>query len=199
VSESSSRSRFFSLNLGIFCIGVALGPTLGGKLISYTGDILSVFYMSAAINLSVALVYWLIVPESLPKKSMNDSRMKSKHSGDMRQIGESILSSFSTLLIFAPRKIELPVGNDVESVSTRDTTLRVGQAKTTTDWNMFFLAIGSLLPSMSVVSISLLVRNIDDEHGGCRLHIRLLLNTPDRNSDGDLNRYLLPPTFWKAF
>jgi MFS family permease len=151
-TDSFTRSRFFSLNIGIFCIGVAIGPTIGGALISYSSDILSVFYMSAAINLAVALIYWLVVPESLPEEAMQEAKLQVKQLSDAQKIWQSMISSLSTLSMFVPKRIEGVTPDDDESFITSDRTLRDGKVRKPTDYNMSLLAICALLASISVVS-----------------------------------------------
>lgn len=62
--------------MGLFAIGFALGPTLGGLIISFSNNILSVFYIAAAAHFFYAVVVWIIVPESLTRKQMLQSAIK---------------------------------------------------------------------------------------------------------------------------
>ncbi|KAK2466711.1 hypothetical protein APHAL10511_000969 [Amanita phalloides] len=71
-----SRSRIFSLNIGILYIGFAVGPALGSLLIRLTGQVLSVFPLAAAMYTTYALLVWLIVPESVTRSRMQASREK---------------------------------------------------------------------------------------------------------------------------
>ena len=64
----ATRSRTFSLMLGLLFCGMALGPTLGGLLISRTNNILSVFYAAATLHATYALLALFVVPESLTKE-----------------------------------------------------------------------------------------------------------------------------------
>ncbi|KIY72114.1 MFS general substrate transporter [Cylindrobasidium torrendii FP15055 ss-10] len=72
----ASRSRIFSLNLGLMFTGTALGPTIGGLLIHATGNILSVFYMSTITHCFYAVMVWCIIPESLTDAQRNRSRLQ---------------------------------------------------------------------------------------------------------------------------
>lgn len=54
--------------LGLLFCGMALGPTLGGLLISSTNNLLSVFYAAAALHATYALLALFVVPESLTKE-----------------------------------------------------------------------------------------------------------------------------------
>ena len=47
---------------------MAFGPTLGGQLISWSGDLLSVFYLGAAVHFTYLLLAIFVVPESLTKE-----------------------------------------------------------------------------------------------------------------------------------
>ena len=60
--------------MGLLFVGVAVGPTIGGLLISSTGDLLSVFYLAAAIHLFYLVSMLFIVPESLSKEEMSNNR-----------------------------------------------------------------------------------------------------------------------------
>ncbi|EIW85094.1 MFS general substrate transporter [Coniophora puteana RWD-64-598 SS2] len=64
-TDPSARSRAFSLNLGLMFSGMALGPLIGGILISTTGQTLSVFYLAAAVHAAYIVFINAIVPESL--------------------------------------------------------------------------------------------------------------------------------------
>ena len=68
--SSPYRSRIFSLCLGILSAGGAIGPTIGGLLIRFTGQALSVFYMAGCLHLLYFFVVWFIIPESLTKGQM---------------------------------------------------------------------------------------------------------------------------------
>ncbi|KAI0957937.1 hypothetical protein AcW1_006164 [Taiwanofungus camphoratus] len=72
-TDTSSRSRVFSLFLGLLFTGMSIGPTLGSLLISYTGHALSVFYIAAFVHLLYSLGIWFIIPESLSAAQMADS------------------------------------------------------------------------------------------------------------------------------
>lgn len=72
----TTRSRVFSLSLGLVFTGMALGPTLGSLLIRATGQTLSVFYAAASSHSIYALCIWLIVPESRVLADRKVSRAK---------------------------------------------------------------------------------------------------------------------------
>ncbi|KAF8236196.1 hypothetical protein L208DRAFT_1252513 [Tricholoma matsutake] len=70
-TTESTRSRVFSLSLGLFFTGMTFGPTLGGLLIRFSGNALSVFYLAGLIHFLYACMVWLIVPESLSLRQMD--------------------------------------------------------------------------------------------------------------------------------
>jgi MFS family permease len=60
--------------MGLLFVGIAVGPTIGGLLISKTGDLLSVYYLAASIHLLYLVSVLFIVPESLSKEEMASNR-----------------------------------------------------------------------------------------------------------------------------
>ncbi|KAG5352842.1 hypothetical protein C0989_000184 [Termitomyces sp. Mn162] len=88
---------------------MAIGPSLGSLLVRFTGTPLSVFYAAFGIHLIYAFIVCLILPESLLKSQMEQSRVK--HDAELRATSEnsvgvlmrikrpfSFLSSLSVLL-----------------------------------------------------------------------------------------------------
>jgi MFS family permease len=67
-------SGIFSLNLGLMYIGLAVGPTLGSLLISYTGRTISVFFAAGIVHLIYGSFVWAIVPESLSQSRMEEAK-----------------------------------------------------------------------------------------------------------------------------
>ncbi|TFK30241.1 MFS general substrate transporter [Coprinopsis marcescibilis] len=74
-TTESNRTRIFSLNLGLIFIGMALGPTMSSLIIRYTGGIISVFFVAAILHFSYAVFTWTILPESLSRAKMVQSRL----------------------------------------------------------------------------------------------------------------------------
>jgi hypothetical protein len=104
---------------------MALGPTLGGLLISGTGNILSVFYVTAMLHTFYLLMAVFVVPESLTKeaalanieaarvKAEQDTIILAKQEETMtpaqKRIYRILRTAFfplSPLAIFIPRKVE---------------------------------------------------------------------------------------------
>ncbi|KAJ9117577.1 hypothetical protein QFC22_004427 [Naganishia vaughanmartiniae] len=68
-TPDGSRAKVFSRFGGILMIGFSLGPVIGSSLIKATGDILSVFYVSATLSSVFALFVIFILPESLSSEA----------------------------------------------------------------------------------------------------------------------------------
>ncbi|TDL24842.1 MFS general substrate transporter [Rickenella mellea] len=75
-TEPSARSRIFSMSLGLMFTGFAIGPTFGGFLIHVTETVLSVFYFATFAHVLFAFVVWVVIPESLSRRSMQESRQR---------------------------------------------------------------------------------------------------------------------------
>ncbi|TFK68620.1 MFS general substrate transporter [Pluteus cervinus] len=74
-ASEAERSRSLSLALGLLFTGVAIGPTLGGILIRETGKVIFVFYVTLILHVIYAMMVWFVIPESLSKPSMKQSRI----------------------------------------------------------------------------------------------------------------------------
>ncbi|PPQ91426.1 hypothetical protein CVT25_014314 [Psilocybe cyanescens] len=74
-TTENTRSRMFSLSLGLLFSGMAIGPTLGSLLIRFTGETISVFYLATAVHLAYTILVWTILPESLAKEQMENAKM----------------------------------------------------------------------------------------------------------------------------
>jgi len=135
--------------MGFLFVGVAVGPTIGGLLISQTGDLLSVYYLAASIHVVYLFSVLFIVPESLSKEEMANNReahaRKTKSELEKERRGGSgfwywcwvaIKRAFfflKPLTVFLPRK--------------RAVTLRGG------NWNLTFLMISYSLVALIMVSM----------------------------------------------
>ncbi|PFH46315.1 hypothetical protein AMATHDRAFT_70138 [Amanita thiersii Skay4041] len=137
-TTEGNRSRIFSLNYGLAYIGLAVGPALGSLLMRFTGSPLSVFYLTAFLHIYTAVFCRFIMPESLTKEKMQESR--TKHLQDSNHIGNgnpakgsatshglirSIFHFFSPLSLFIPRK-----ASDRQSLGTARR-----------DWSLAFMAV----------------------------------------------------------
>ena len=135
ISLFSNRSRFFSLFLGLLFSGMALGPTLGGLLIRYTGNLLVPFYFATSMHLFYAFFLWVIVPESLSRDKMDDARKSHALKLDRQRITDlsrPIVAKFKFLFSsLSPLKLFL------------SPPLRKGgnPSRPKRDWNLLFIAL----------------------------------------------------------
>ncbi|KAG8830036.1 hypothetical protein FRC20_008509, partial [Serendipita sp. 405] len=136
-TTSLNRSRIFSLMLGLLFGGMAVGPIIGGQLITSTGNLLSVFYISFVVHLVYLFITLFIIPESLKKEAMESNRKQSnpdtsdapstqhtwKHmttTQRTRRVLSGVFFFLAPLSVFLPRK----TGNSQQK-----------------NWNLTFLAI----------------------------------------------------------
>ncbi|KAJ7444922.1 major facilitator superfamily domain-containing protein [Mycena latifolia] len=131
----SERSRTFSLFLGLVFIGLGFGPTIGGLLIRFTHDLLSVFYLATAVHASYAILSWFFLPESLTKTRMQAAYVQ--HQESLRLLNEeevTPLIRFQRLFTFLkPLTIFFP-----EPVKTNHNHSPLKGRKW--DWNLALLA-----------------------------------------------------------
>ncbi|KAG5636197.1 hypothetical protein H0H81_008867 [Sphagnurus paluster] len=97
------RSRVFSLSLGLLFAGMALGPTLGGLLIRFSGSVLSVFYAAAVVHFIYASLVWLALPESLLKSQMQTSQLK--YDKELRKSALERASNPAVGLLFRSKRL----------------------------------------------------------------------------------------------
>ncbi|CAL1693907.1 unnamed protein product [Somion occarium] len=129
-TEPHERSRLFAIMVGFSWLGGAVGPTIGGLLTTRTGNLLSIFYFSAAIRLVFAFMMWFIVPESLAKATMLESRrLHAEASAEANGAFAQWLHTISSLV--APLAIFLP------SRASRDGTSSYLKG----NWNLLFIAV----------------------------------------------------------
>ncbi|GAA5864066.1 hypothetical protein JCM8547_005123 [Rhodosporidiobolus lusitaniae] len=76
VTPSGSRARIFSLLGGLMFVGIGFGPLLGSFLITYTGSALTPFYASLALHAGYFLLALGVLPESLEKERMGETRVR---------------------------------------------------------------------------------------------------------------------------
>ncbi|KAF9061927.1 major facilitator superfamily domain-containing protein [Rhodocollybia butyracea] len=77
VSTPATRSRTFSMILGVLFIGFAAGPTLGGLLIRFTRQTISVFYVATVVHITYVLMIWFLIPDSISPRKIQ--RAKAQH------------------------------------------------------------------------------------------------------------------------
>ncbi|KAJ7087857.1 major facilitator superfamily domain-containing protein [Mycena epipterygia] len=85
-TSPAERSRIFSIFLGVVFAGVGLGPTIGGLLVRFTNNLLSVFYLATATHAAYAILAWFLLPESLTKTQMQAAHIQ--HQESMRLLSD---------------------------------------------------------------------------------------------------------------
>lgn len=110
---------------------MALGPTLGGLLVSRTGNLLSVFYISASLHAAYFLAMLFFVPESLSEEARLVNIENAKRRAEQKRVEieraeqedgstaarfnrllKRIFFFLSPLAIFLPRKQPGPRGRE---------------------------------------------------------------------------------------
>ncbi|KAG6902244.1 hypothetical protein C0995_002616 [Termitomyces sp. Mi166 len=133
-TTESARSRTLSLALGLLFTGMAIGPSLGGLLVRFTGSPLSVFYAAAGIHLIYAFIVCLVLPESLLKSQMEQSRLK--HDSELRDTSENLAAGalvrirrlfafLSPLSVFLPDFKEMAPGQNPLKRKKKDWNLTI--------------------------------------------------------------------------
>lgn len=89
-------------------MGMAFGPSLGALLIQHTNDLLSIFYVAAAIHALNAALCILVLPESLTEKERAAAKERYQASQPERQglfsrLWGMIISFSRPLVIFLPK------------------------------------------------------------------------------------------------
>ena len=144
-----SSSRNFSLFMGIYNIGLTIGPALGGLLIHGTGDVMSAFYGATVLHLIYAILVWYLVPESVTRKKMVASRiryqeqLKKFETRDEGTAGHMIRLKrmfwfLEPLVVFVPKHIESPM-----------------LSRRTKDWNLTWVALAYGLTTLIIVGVYL--------------------------------------------
>jgi len=143
-TDPSARSRAFSLFLGFFFTGIALGPTLGGILIRVTNNVLSVFYAATILHLIYAIFVWVIIPESLSLPKMVASRVR--HRQELKDLKEAREGVTVGLLVRVKRLFGFlsPLTMFIPAHIERRRPLK-GHKR---DWNLTLVAAGYLLATM---------------------------------------------------
>ncbi|KAG6885884.1 hypothetical protein C0993_008403 [Termitomyces sp. T159_Od127] len=114
---------------------MAIGPSLGSVLVRFTGNPLSVFYAAFGVHLIYAFIVSFIVPESLLRSQMEQSRLK--HNIQLREAAENMAAGaymrIKRLFAFlSPLKVFLP--------GFQETIPVVNTSKEGRDWNLTILA-----------------------------------------------------------
>jgi len=135
-----TRSRLFSLSSGLLFTGIAIGPMFGSLLIHLTGKTLSVFFAATTIHIVYMFFVWFILPESLSKKQMENT--KSKYAADMLETANEreqnpaislLVKLRRTVAFLSPLTIFMPE----EQKDSSNPLKKLGM-----DWNLTVMALG---------------------------------------------------------
>lgn len=133
-----SRSRIFSLGLGLMFTGMAVGPTLGAFMIRSTGQLLSVYYVAAGIHTLYAFLVWFVLPQSLSlsyrlrarEKYAEELRAGVSERGD--RLGVRLLVLFKRLFSFlTPLAVFGPEAKEINN----------NPLKKRRDWNLTLMSL----------------------------------------------------------
>jgi MFS family permease len=159
---------------GLVFAGIAIGPVLGGYVISLTGNVLTPFYTSVVVCFVIVCAIIFLLPESHSKERQLGARekhatkrelRKASRDEDVRESGDSfwrwsvtrVRHGAASLVAFArPMAMLLPQRRPVEDIdesagSGSTTTTRKGKL----DWNLTFVALAAALYSLMIVSARL--------------------------------------------
>ncbi|KAF9039314.1 MFS general substrate transporter [Panaeolus papilionaceus] len=155
VSDEGSRSRFFSLVMGLTLLSVAIGPTIGSLLISKTQNVLSAFYFAGILHLLLLVVALFILPESVTEEQRQKSKelyVRDLQRRSSEQEDQSVSASASARLhhlfpFLRPLAVFLP------SQEKNRSPLR----RVKLDWSLTLLALGygSATTTMGVLPFKL--------------------------------------------
>lgn len=119
--------------------GIALGPLLAAFLISWTKELLSVFYAALICHFFFLLYIIFVLPESLSRKRQLAAREKHRIELDASSSGNKIYSTLKAANILGPLKILYPTGPG-SSAQVRANLLLLSAVDTI----IFGAAIGSM-------------------------------------------------------
>ncbi|KAJ7928150.1 major facilitator superfamily domain-containing protein [Mycena leptocephala] len=151
VSTPEQRSRIFSFVVGSMLAGIGIGPILGSFVLRTTHhNLLSVFYLAAALRLIYASVIWFFLPESLTTVKMKRASIRYRDNPSTTEEPTLWWSSQRLFFFLKPLSLLLP-----EKISN-PTSPKVGKR----DWNltllvlayaaMFLAAVGPFLSRLSI-------------------------------------------------
>src|SRR5271170_6643794 len=72
------RAVSFAYIQSVFFLGIAVGPVIGGILITRTGSVVTLFYCALAVHVSFALFILFLIPESVTPEHMREATRKWK-------------------------------------------------------------------------------------------------------------------------
>ncbi|KAJ7928155.1 major facilitator superfamily domain-containing protein [Mycena leptocephala] len=132
VSTPEQRSRIFSFVVGSMLAGIGIGPILGSFVLRTTHhNLLSVFYLAAALRLIYASVIWFFLPESLTAVKMKRASIRYRDNPSTTEEPTLWWSSQRLFFFLKPLSLLLP-----EKISN-PTSPKVGKR----DWNLTLLVL----------------------------------------------------------
>jgi Major Facilitator Superfamily len=73
-TPAGTRAQVFGFFMALLFAGFAIGPTLGGWLVSKTGSLMSAFYLATAAHLIYTIVIYFVIPESSSRHTMDKAQ-----------------------------------------------------------------------------------------------------------------------------
>ncbi|KAF8311588.1 MFS general substrate transporter [Clavulina sp. PMI_390] len=147
-ADPSARARMFSLFYAVWFTGMAIGPTLGGLLVTATDDMLSVFYVATFAHGIVTLALWFVIPESLSPEARaanHASREASERVVSGKTWQDTASRIFRTLFGFLlPLAVLLPRKREPGEP---------GYAQGKRDWNLTLIATAGACLSMLIALV----------------------------------------------
>ncbi|KAL1742863.1 major facilitator superfamily domain-containing protein [Schizophyllum fasciatum] len=108
-TSAGSRSHIFSRFTGVFFLGVCFGPSIGGWVIRTTGDVTTVFWITASGSLLTVLLVGCVFPESLSLEQREKAReayFAPQMTEDGAQRSKSLFHGItSALAVFMPARV----------------------------------------------------------------------------------------------
>lgn len=133
------RSRWFSLWSGVIFAGMALGPSLGSFITSYTQNLMVIFYINVVFDLVYTLFVAFILPESMSPEALRNAvefrRRSRSNSGSpwWKRFSRKLLVLVAPLGMFLPRTIQKSAGRKLR------------------DWNVTFIGLAFALHATNSV------------------------------------------------
>ncbi|KIK98704.1 hypothetical protein PAXRUDRAFT_9354 [Paxillus rubicundulus Ve08.2h10] len=129
-TDPSTRSRYFSLSLGLMFTGVAIGPIVGGVLIRLTGTTMSVFYLATVLHSLYIFLAIFVLPESLTQARGRGARLRHRKvnradSNRTSRIFKGATNFLTPLVVLLPEHIL--AGNPLK--------------RSKGDWSLFLIAV----------------------------------------------------------
>lgn len=143
-SSAADRAMLFGILTASLFGGLAIGPLIGGWIIKWSGQVITVFYISAAVHAFYALLAAIAIPESLPEEKRSHIKFMSGQDDQAQQPTTTrsrrflsnvfnIKQIFAPLAIFAPRPARMLQGIEGGQPPRKESTLL--------RWNLTLVAV----------------------------------------------------------